>query len=700
MLGVQDDGSGTRLRQAVQTLMALPQVQAAFLNYAMGSSSRRPTDGSGWTRSDWQLNPDSASGQNWALEQVAAPLAWGCEIGSIAAHVTIWDDTFDSTETVSNAIPPLPIFGHPTDTSHHGTSVSSIVAARGNNSKGMTGVMWNAGLSLVRRAAVVPTAAIAQEIVSAGNGGADVLNLSMTIRWTHTPGGQADSTIVENMMSGMWPLLRANSASLPLIVIAAGNSGVADYFGGLPRLEDSFPSSVIVVGSNTQSLQRASSSNFGARISVWAPGEGIYALNASGTPRPVAGTSFAAPLVTGAAGLLKSFDPRLGKATIESLLVAGADSGHRTVTGVGQGTGRLLNIYESLRLAARRPGAPACGFPITTTTSGQLAFYRNPVSPELISTPWPVTGNVSVAQGGKLLVVQNADASGYPFFYQGMWANGSWSWSPLPGNSEGRVFLEYDTVDYYINPNYPSHGSILAANLTGPNRPGSRGPKLTGYDPYWLSSVLNGGQYESGDIEAWHPNGEWVGIAIVRYLNGLNVRSTYLVKTADNSVFKVNEAADGANGDLYPRGWVWTHDGQYFLMNYQPNPSANPPDLSSLYRPTRIQTSGPVILSDFFIGGGNYANDQTQLFSSDDHYLYSDESAGGPFGQCTPERRVFPGFTQPTEVGPTGQSTCLSSSSEPTPVIPNSVVRHRPNPQDSLLLRQHRRPLTISHLSQ
>jgi len=133
---IADNGTGAQLTQAIQTLQALPQVEIAFLNYLFKASSRRPDDGSGWHSADWTLNPDSASGQNWALEQVDAPRAWGCEIGDTTAHVTVYDALFDSTEVYPNLRLPAPLGVAPWIPYRHGTRVSSVLAAAGNNAGG------------------------------------------------------------------------------------------------------------------------------------------------------------------------------------------------------------------------------------------------------------------------------------------------------------------------------------------------------------------------------------------------------------------------------------------------------------------------------------------------------------------------------------------------------------------------------------
>jgi len=146
-LYIQDDGTGNQLREAAQKLAALAQVEVAVLPVRVSPAYLKPHDGQGWT--SWKLSPDSIGPeQNWSLEAINAPMAWGCTTGDTAAWVGIVDHAFDSTEVASNVIAGRRFFG--VDPAHfrHGGAVSAIVGARGGNNDYITGVMWRAGLIL------------------------------------------------------------------------------------------------------------------------------------------------------------------------------------------------------------------------------------------------------------------------------------------------------------------------------------------------------------------------------------------------------------------------------------------------------------------------------------------------------------------------------------------------------------------------
>ena len=104
-------------------------------------------------------------------------------------------------------------------------------------------------------------------------------------------------------------------------------------------------------------------SNSGSLVDVVAPGWNIATLGKGNRVVTATGTSFAAPLVTGVAGMLLTFDDSIPVDSLKTLIVSGAVNGGRSVTDPLTAARPLpiLNAYESLKLAARRSGAPLCG---------------------------------------------------------------------------------------------------------------------------------------------------------------------------------------------------------------------------------------------------------------------------------------------------------------------------------------------------
>jgi subtilisin family serine protease len=120
--------------------------------------------------------------------------------------------------------------------------------------------------------------------------------------------------------------------------IAAGNSN-ADACGGSP----SRVTQAIIVGASTRTDARASFSNFGTCVDVFAPGQGItssWATSNTAT-NTISGTSMATPHVAGVAALFLQNHRTATPAAVQAAIVAAATLGR--IGNVGSGSpNRLL----------------------------------------------------------------------------------------------------------------------------------------------------------------------------------------------------------------------------------------------------------------------------------------------------------------------------------------------------------------------
>ncbi|NEA16090.1 S8 family peptidase [Streptomyces halstedii] len=134
--------------------------------------------------------------------------------------------------------------------------------------------------------------------------------------------------------------VRRSIASGVTYSIAAGNSG-APASGYSPARVDT----AITVGATTRTDARATYSNYGPVVDIFAPGSDITAgWNTSDTATYTgSGTSFAAPHVSGAAAVYLTNHPGASPAAVATALVNGATSG--VLTGVGTGSpNKLLKL--------------------------------------------------------------------------------------------------------------------------------------------------------------------------------------------------------------------------------------------------------------------------------------------------------------------------------------------------------------------
>lgn len=186
--------------------------------------------------------------------------------------------------------------------SSHGTHVSGIIAAEGNNGVGVAGICWTA--SILPIVVVDPCGGYetwaADGLIWAVDHAADVINMSLQyvsgIEYFHDA------------------ILYGEAAGV-LMVAATGNSnGNIAYPAKWPE--------TVAVGAMTNTDDRWSSSNYGPEIDLCAPGKDVTSSTFTTSYSAKSGTSFACPHVAGAAALALTVDPTLSDVELRSLLIS------------------------------------------------------------------------------------------------------------------------------------------------------------------------------------------------------------------------------------------------------------------------------------------------------------------------------------------------------------------------------------------
>lgn len=179
--------------------------------------------------------------------------------------------------------------------SGHGTHVSGIIGAQGNNGIGITGVAWDVqlmGLKFLNQDGKGYTSDAIEALNYAVKMGAQVSN--------HSWGGSAYSQALEQAIAAV-------EQQQHMLVAAAGNNFGNDN-DDTPLFPASYPNdNIIAVGAIDNLDSLATFSNIGkTTVDLFAPGKAILSTLPGGKYGYMSGSSMAAPMVSGALVLLYS----------------------------------------------------------------------------------------------------------------------------------------------------------------------------------------------------------------------------------------------------------------------------------------------------------------------------------------------------------------------------------------------------------
>ena len=224
--------------------------------------------------------------------------------------------------------------GVTTDGQYHGTFVSSIIAANAN----MRGVAYDAKLLPIRvldstGTMVTTDANMATAIDYARSNGSRVQNNSWNSSLQLSDLGSNAATTALNINKYWYPLELAAwnraVAAGSVIVFAAGNYGTSSpgYYAAMPLVNPTLMGGwIAVVGTDTSGTIASWSNRCGvtAAFCMAAPGTSILGLYGTGVSTN-SGTSFSAPIVSGAVAVLMQQWPYLTNQQVTTILFATAN---------------------------------------------------------------------------------------------------------------------------------------------------------------------------------------------------------------------------------------------------------------------------------------------------------------------------------------------------------------------------------------
>ncbi len=266
-----------------------------------------------------------------------------------------------------------------TDPEGHGTSVSGMIGAAGNNNIGVTGVNWVVslmGLKVANRFGGLSTAAI----IAAHDYASSARQAGINIVVTNGSYGAYRPSFYDEFETGVpgerTAIERWQNAG-GIFVASAGNSALDNdsNFRAFPASYN-LPG-IIAVAASDNNDGIAGFSSYGAQtVDLAAPGVNTLTTATGGGYTFFGGTSAAAPAVTGAVALLKSIRPTASATEIRQLLIDSSDQ-LPAFQGKVRSGGRL-NLERAIQLIGIE--GPAVRSLSVGPVTGQLSGTGQPIT--------------------------------------------------------------------------------------------------------------------------------------------------------------------------------------------------------------------------------------------------------------------------------------------------------------------------------
>ena len=343
-------------------------------------------------------DPIYSGGHQPELAQLKVPAAWNVTSGS-AVKVAVIDTGVSAVGDLAGKVLPGYDFVNGDSNARddgafpHGTVVSSLIAAKTNNSAGLAGVCAQCKILPVK---VLDSegsgdySTVAAGVIYAAKQGAQIINLSL--------GGPSSAPVLQDAIAYA-------VGKGALVVAAAGNEGTS-----AKQYPAAYADVLSVGATNTRTggTARAGFSSYGNTwVDVAAPGitagmlnDGSYCWDGSTdncfdwfyNEYEVQGTSFSAPLVSGVAALIKSKHPRYSGWGLQN-----------AITSSSRKIGSWVKYGLVDASAALTKGTDLVPPTATGTTPGQNKKVRGTVAvaPTGLKDNWSGIRNVDLYLNGK-----------------------------------------------------------------------------------------------------------------------------------------------------------------------------------------------------------------------------------------------------------------------------------------------------------
>lgn len=287
----------------------------------------------------------------WYLERIGMPEAWGMHRGDPGTGVVVIDSGCDLTHPdLASKLDPGrdlveddddPTYDLAEDGAAHGTACAGLIAAATDNGEGIAGLCPECRLRCVRliSPALLPVSATVEAFGFARETGASVVSNS----WGYVdpiPAPQVVADAIDDVFRN------GRGGKGALVLFAAGNDDREIQAGEIQALP-----SVLAIGAITQFDDKTSFTNYGAALDLVAPVgtittdiQGAAGYETSDYTNLFGGTSSACPVAAGVAGVLVSAAPEKTAAELYEVMIRTArpapfavpdESGHDPVYGFG-----------------------------------------------------------------------------------------------------------------------------------------------------------------------------------------------------------------------------------------------------------------------------------------------------------------------------------------------------------------------------